>query len=297
MKEPNKYIDSFISYLTHERKYSPLTTQSYQTDLLQFIDYSKKEFELDDPVLISHQVIRSWFAELISSGNSSRSVQRKSSSLKSFYKYLLREGVVKKNPMLKVQTPKASKKIPEFIEVENINQLLDGDYFTNDHAGMRDKLVIHLLYCTGMRRAELINAKEDDVNFTRSTIKVLGKRNKERIIPIPQELVIAIGDYITKKKGENFSNDFLILSDKGGKLNPKFVYTLVNKYLSYITSKQKRSPHILRHSFATHLLNNGADLNAIKELLGHANLSATQVYTHNTIERLKNVHKLSHPKA
>jgi integrase/recombinase XerC len=235
--------------------------------------------------------------ELLNSGIDPRSVNRKLSTLKTFYKYLLKESLVQKNPLLKVQAPKTSKRLPTFVEEKGMKMLLERELFTNDFIGARNKLIIELLYCTGIRLSELLGLLESDVDFSRKTLKVLGKRNKERIIPMVVELEKSIINYLNLKVRSGFSNPELVCSDKGVKLYPKFAYLVVNRFLSMVTTIDKKSPHVLRHTFATHLLNKGADLNAIKELLGHANLSATQVYTHSSIERLKNVHKQAHPKS
>jgi integrase/recombinase XerC len=228
-----------------------------------------------------------------------RSINRKISTLRSLYKYLHREKIVEENPVLKIQTPKVAKKLPTFISDDKLNGLLDGKVFEDDFFGLRDKLIIELLFGTGIRLSELLGIKEKDIYIAEQTLKVLGKRNKERIIPINYSLISLLDNYSTEKKNQGFSNnsDVLIVNDKGLPAYPKFIYRAVQKYLKMISTQEKRSPHVLRHSFATSLLNNGADINAIKDLLGHANLAATQVYTHNSIERLKSIYKQAHPKA
>lgn len=288
----------FIEYLTVEKKYSTHTISAYQKDLDQFRVYITENYQ-DLPLeKITHQQVRSWLAQLLANDVKATSVNRKISSLKSFFKHMQRIGKVKVSPMAKVQAPKKPKQLPVFVEKAKLDVLThtilpeDGD----DEIALRDRLVIELLYGTGMRLSELINLKNDDVDFHNSTLKVLGKRNKERIIPIGQHLAQLIDNYIEKKLQSSDKIAYL-LSNKGKKMYPKLVYNIVKSNLSLVTTLKKRSPHVLRHSFATHLLENGADLNAIKELLGHANLAATQVYTHNTIERLKDVHKKSHPKS
>lgn len=227
-----------------------------------------------------------------------RSVNRKITTLKTFYKFLLREGIATENPMLKIQSPKIPKRLPVFVEEDKINLLLDEIKFKEGFPGARDKLIVELLYNTGIRLSELINLKEQNIDLHNNSIKVLGKRNKERIIPIHESILFKIQDYAKQKKqlGLDNKSGLLFVTDKGENLYPKFVYRVVNNYLSAVTTHDKKSPHILRHTFATHLLNKGADINAIKELLGHANLSATQIYTHNTIEKLKQAHKKSHPR-
>jgi integrase/recombinase XerC len=226
---------------------------------------------------------------------SARSINRKITTLKTFYKYLLRQGLVTENPMLKIQPPKTSKKLPVFVEKEKMDLLLDNVTFEEGEEGQRNRLIIELFYATGMRLSELINLREKDVDLYSGQLKVLGKRNKERIIPFSNELKRTIESYHAIKSFKD--SEFLLVNSSGEKLYEKLVYKIVKQYLSLVTTIDKKSPHVLRHTFATHMLNNGADLNAIKELLGHANLSATQVYTHNTVEKLKNIHKLAHPKA
>lgn len=288
----------FIEYLAVERKYSTHTVIAYHKDLQQFQHYLAEHYNNIPLSEITHQQIRSWLAQLLADGVKATSVNRKISSLKSFFKHLKRIGKVQGNPMGKVQAPKKPKQLPVFIEKTKIAALTDtimpqeGD----DYLSTRNRLVVELLYGTGMRLSELINLKEDDVDFYSGTLKVLGKRNKERIIPINKPLLEIIKNYCDAKL-ENDEKNLYLLSNKGKKMYPKLVYNIVKGNLSLVTTLKKRSPHVLRHSFATHLLENGADLNAIKELLGHANLAATQVYTHNTIERLKDVHKKSHPKS
>ncbi len=231
---------------------------------------------------------------------SSRSVNRKISSLKSFFGYLLSNGLIESNPMLKIQSPKTEKRLPSFVEKENINQLLDFWEMKNTFRGWRDFLVIEIFYFTGIRLSELIHLKLSDVSFSELTIKVLGKRNKERIVPITNALKKDIVRYLDIRKteiGDYHPDDFLLITGNNRKMYPVMVYRIVKSYLQLVTQAEKRSPHVLRHTFATHMLNNGADMNAIKELLGHSNLSATQVYTHNTFEKLKKVYKQAHPRA
>jgi integrase/recombinase XerC len=240
-------------------------------------------------------LIRSWIVSLMEQKISSRSVNRKITTLKTFYKFLLRQKVVADNPMLKIQSPKTSKRLPVFVEKEKMDILLDNIEFGNDEEGVRNKLIIEMFYSTGMRLSELINLKHKNVDLSSGQLKVLGKRNKERIIPFNNELKSKIEEYLNTQKRK--TNETLFTTADGKKMYEKLVYKIVKQYLSLVTTIDKKSPHVLRHTFATHMLNNGADLNSIKELLGHANLSATQVYTHNTVEKLKNIHKQAHPKA
>lgn len=287
--------NSFLEYLQYEKRFSNHTILAYSNDLEQFSTYLQTTYDVVDVKDISHLQIRSWIVSMMDEKISPRSVNRKITALKSFYRFLLRQQVVKENPMLKAQSPKNSKRLPVFVEKDNMNTLLETIEFGNDFDGQRNKLIIEFLYATGVRLSEMINLKKAHINLSGAQLKVLGKRNKERIIPFNMELKVQLEAYL--KLDEVKSSDYVFVTKNGKKLYEKFVYRVVNKYLSEVTSIQKKSPHVLRHTFATHMLNNGADLNAIKELLGHANLSATQVYTHNTVEKLKNVHKQAHPKA
>jgi integrase/recombinase XerC len=294
-----EFITSFIQYLTFEKQFSTHTISAYRVDLMQFSQYIQLQYETNHPRFINHQMIRSWLVQLMHEKVSARSVNRKLSSLKSFYRFLMKEKVVSNNPLSKVQPPKTSKRLPVFVEEQHMNRLLDYEdiAFDDDFAGKRNKLILILFYSTGIRLSELIGLKTADIDFTRDTLKVLGKRNKERIIPITAELKEELNHYLQSRTDQCIQHEYLFTTDAGQKMYPKLVYNVVKKYLSLVTSIEKRSPHVLRHTFATHLLNKGADLNAIKELLGHANLAATQVYTHNSIERLKNIYKNKHPRA
>ena len=276
------FIQQFLDYIKFEKRYSSHTVVSYQTDLKQFTQYLLEEYQISKIQEVSYNIIRSWIVSLVDSKIASRSVNRKITTLKSYFKFLLREGQVDKNPMLKIVAPKTSKKLPLFIEQKKMNHLLDEIYFEEDFEGLRDNLILKLFYYTGIRLSEWVN------------IKVLGKRNKERIIPFNLELKIAFEKYFAARVPE-IEEKFLFLTSKGKKVYDKLVYRVVNKYLDRIITNDKKSPHILRHTFATHMLNNGAELNAVKELLGHTNLSATQVYTHNTFEKLKKSYNQAHP--
>lgn len=287
------YLEEFFSYIKSEKRFSDHTIISYTTDLNQFSKFLKDEYDIIDQSKASFKIIRNWVSILVESGLKSNSVNRKISTLKTFYKFLSMYNYSNSNPTLKLLSPKSSKRLPVFVEKENMDNLFDSNFFDNSFCGRRDKLIIELFYFTGIRLSELINIKISDLDFVNSQIKVLGKRNKERLIPITYNVLNTLSDF----KNMFNLNNFLFSDENGKKLYSKKVYRIVNKYLAKISSIQKKSPHVLRHSFATHMLNNGADINAIKEILGHANLSATQIYTHNSIKKLKNVHKQAHPKA
>lgn len=292
-------LDSFLKYLEYEKRYSKHTLTSYNNDLRQFqahLSNAGTDSTLGDA---NHYQVRSWVIELVEDGLQPKSINRKIASIRSFYKYLLRQGKIKKDPTTKVKVLKASKKLPQFVSENDILSLLDKSEFDKGFSGLRDRLVLELLYGTGIRLAELISLKSSNVNIINSTLKVLGKRNKERVIPFSKSLGELIGEYSTERKKlfQQNENDALILTDSGKSVYPMFVYRLVKKYLNLFTTIDKRSPHVLRHTFATHLLNKGAELNAVKDLLGHTSLTATQVYTHNSLEKLKSVFDQAHPKA
>lgn len=292
-------LKSFITYLTHEKRYSSHTITSYQTDLDQFEQYIHATFEVNFTE-VKHTHVRSYMVDLMERKTSENTINRKISALRSLYKFLLREEQVNQNPTLLIKAPKIPKRLPVFVDSQKMNVLLDSEnYFDNSFESVRDHLVIELLFGTGIRLTELIQLKEADVDTYSGTIKVLGKRNKERIIPVNKQLINQINSYIDQKKLQNFNNNLinLIVTNTGAAAYPKLIYRIVTSYLNHISTNEKKSPHVLRHSYATSLLNAGADLNAIKELLGHASLAATQVYTHNSIERLKTIYKQAHPKA
>jgi len=295
------FLDRFIQYIKFEKRYSPHTVSAYQSDLDQFIHFlNHPDQTITHPSEITHFQIRNWMVELMSQNLTARSINRKIATLRKYFKFLVQEDVITVNPTSKIIAPKIPKHLPVVVEDARLTKMLDDNIvFTNDFAGVRDKLVVEMLFGTGMRLAELLGIKEADINFYEGTVKVLGKRNKQRIIPLNSELKELLLKYNDLKKSENFSNNSLtlIVTNKGADAYPKLIYLIVQKYLSHISTQTKRSPHVLRHTFATSLLNNGADLNAIKELLGHANLSATQIYTHNSVERLKSIYKQAHPKA
>lgn len=288
-------INKFLEYLEFEKRYSKHTVVSYKTDLLQFQTYLFLVFDLNAKDA-THVMIRSWMVALVENGISPRTINRKKTTLQVFYKYLKSKGFIEETPMQKVVAPKVEKRLPHYVKKQDMESLFSEVEFTNDFSGSRDRLILELFYCTGMRLSELVELKE--ISVLKDSIKVLGKRNKERVIPLTGALLAKIIDYIRLKRNEfPESAQSLFVTDKGEKLYQKFVYRKVKHYLSSVTSQGKKSPHVLRHTFATHMLDNGAELNAIKEMLGHANLSATQVYTHNSIEKLKNVYKQAHPRS
>ncbi len=291
------FLERFFNYLQYEKRYSKHTLIAYQNDLQQ---YSQFLTSIETNLLeTNHHAIRAWMVSLMDDEIDPRSINRKISALRSFYKFLLKENLIEENPVTKIKVPKVAKKLPTFISEVKLTQLLDTNFFENSFAGLRDKLVIELFFGTGIRLSELIGLKINDYHPKENTIKVLGKRNKERIIPIPVSLINLLSQYLNTRVEQNFLSETksLIVTNTGSEVYSKFIYRLVYKYLSYVSTQNKRSPHILRHSFATALLNKGADINAIKDLLGHSNLAATQVYTHNSIERLKSIYKQAHPKA
>lgn len=296
--ETHSSVQSFLNFIQYERRYSAHTLEAYQNDLLQFSVFLKANGTTEALEKANHLDIRNWMVSLMHDKISTRSINRKISSLKSFYKFLLKRGELKKNPLAKVQTPKISKRLPVFVEEKNIERLLTEIEFPEGYEGALEKIILELLYGTGMRRSELLNLKETDVDSYSSQLKVLGKGNKERLMPLHPQLKTSIQKFLKEKKGVVSSpGNYLLEDSKGKKLAAAFVYQTVKKYLHLVTTVEKKSPHVLRHTFATHLMNNGADINAVKELLGHSSLAATQVYTHNTIEKLKDVYRKAHPKA
>lgn len=290
-------IKEFINYLTFEKRYSRHTITSYTLDLEQFFTFVHSQYGEIALTKISSSIIRTWMAELKNDTIQSRSINRKLSSLKSFFKYQLKQGTITQSPLTTIVSPKTSKRLPAFVEEKNMDTLFSYVEFGNDWKGKTDKLILQLLYHTGMRLSELIGLKEQHIDFDYKQVKVLGKGNKERIIPVSQELLTNIRQYMAEKPVRLPQVTVLLVNAKGKPLYPKYVYTTVKHYLGAVTTIDKKSPHVLRHTFATHLMNHGADINAVKELLGHASLAATQVYTHNTIEKLKDVYKKAHPKA
>jgi integrase/recombinase XerC len=292
-------LQSFSDYLLLEKNYSQLTLKAYIKDISDFSDFVTSEYDSSSIVNINYQQIRSWIIQLVESKISNRSINRKISSLNSYYKFLLKIGEIEVNPLTKHKALKTSKKVQvPFSELE-IKTVLQDLNFASDFEGLRNRLIIELFYATGIRRIELVQLKLLDVDVTNKTLKVLGKRNKERFIPLIPSVVETLKSYINVRNELDIIQDesYLFLTKKGVKIYETLVYRIINDYFSIASSKVKRSPHILRHSFATHLLNQGANLNAVKELLGHSSLAATQVYTHNSIAELKNVYSKAHPRS
>ena len=292
------FKESYLNYLRYEKRYSVHTVRSYETDLHQFLEFLEGS-DSGNVAEVDFRVVRAWIVSLMEQDISSRSVSRKITTLRSFFKFLMRDQVIDTNPMDKIVPPKTTRQLPHFVEQDKMEILLDDYDFGDDFKGVRNRLIIDVLYITGMRLSELINMSVSSINMTDLSVKVLGKRNKERLIPFNPAYADVFKRYLALRK-ETFpqiDHDYFFVTNKGAKLYEKFVYRVVNGYLRFVTTMDKKSPHVLRHTFATHMLNRGADLNAIKEILGHANLSATQIYTHTTFEKLKTIYKQAHPRA
>jgi integrase/recombinase XerC len=291
------YIDAFLDYLLLERKYSKHTITAYQKDLITFRDFCATEYGQDDIVTVKYPQIRSWIVSMVDLNISNRSINRKISSLKSFYKFLRKTKQIDHNPLIKHRALKTPKKMQVPFSLKEINNAITEIEIENTFESIRDKLIVELFYSTGMRRAELIHLKISSIDFSERTIKVLGKRNKERYIPLLSSVVESINQYLKLRENLPEKNDYLLLTQKGNKIYETLVYRVINNYFSRVSTKVKKSPHILRHSFATHLLNEGADLNSVKELLGHSSLASTQVYTHNSLDQIKKVYNQAHPRS
>ena len=293
---PMTRIDEFLIYLKAEKRYAGHTIKAYKNDLYQFHAFCQDHDH--EGMELHFKTIRSWVVSLMDAQYAPRTVHRKLTSLRTYCKYLIRLGELDANPLDRVLKPKLSKRMPAFVDEANMDTLLEEYDFGDDFTGIRNRLVIDLLYQTGMRRSELIGLETGSVDMKGKSLKVKGKRDKERIIPLNTELVKVIDQYLVFRMNVAVpGNNFLLVTDKGKPAYDKLVYRIVNKYLTLVTTLDKKSPHVLRHTFATHMLNRGADLNAIKELLGHANLSATQVYTHSTFKKLKSIYNQAHPRA
>jgi len=291
-------LNFFTDYLLLEKKYSVLTVNTYQNDIEAFSCFIKDEYKVNSINQVNYNQIRTWIVLLVEKGLSNRSINRKVSALNTYYKFLLKIQEIEINPLAKHKALKISKKIQVPFSEKEIETVLNDLNFQNDFEGIRNKLMIELFYSTGIRRIELVELKLTSFNLDNKTLKVLGKRNKERIVPLLNSVVQTLKKYLeTRNNLEHLADkEYLFLTNKGVKVYETLVYRTINEYFSLTSSKVKKSPHILRHSFATHLLNQGADLNAVKELLGHSSLAATQVYTHNSIAELKKVHINTHPR-
>lgn len=292
-------VESFLRYISYEKRYSQHTVKSYQNDLVQFELFARQKFQISGLEEATQLMIRSWVLSLMDLGNSSKSVNRKIASLRSFYKFLLKREMITKDPTQKIKSLKVKKELPGFANEKEFTDFLDSLVFEDSLEGKTEQVILELLYGTGIRLSELIGLKVSDFKVSESTIKVLGKRNKERIIPVSKSLAHLLKNLITDKNHAfpHEQDAYLIVNQSGGQAYPMMIYRIVKKYLSQVPSLDKKSPHALRHTFATHLLNKGADLNAVKDLLGHSSLAATQVYTHNSLEKLKSVFDQAHPKA
>lgn len=292
-------VDTFLKYLQYEKRVSKHTLTAYQSDLDQFQAFIQEVFPDHSPETADYGIVRSWIIQLVDSGIKAASVNRKIASLKTFYKFLMRQEVIKKNPMTKIRVLKTQKRLPAFVKESEMINLLDAVEFDDTLDGWRDRLILELFYSTGIRLSELITLKEVQVDTTNHTIKVLGKRNKERLIPFPKSIVSIYTNYrqIRNKEVEMKNHGYVFVTDTGDPCYPMMVYRIVRRYLKENTNTEKKSPHVLRHTYATHLLNKGAEINAVKDLLGHSSLAATQVYTHNSMEKVKKAYDQAHPKA
>lgn len=291
-------IREFLDYLQFEKKYSIHTIEAYEKDILDFSGFAQASFELEDINQVNYAIIRSWIVSLVEANISNRSINRKLSSLNTYYKFLQKIEAIETNPLAQHKALKVSKKVQVPFSETEIANVLENEFQGTDFESIRNLLIVELFYSTGIRRAELINIKLQDINSSTSTLKVLGKRNKERIIPLLSSVVSTVKTYLEVRDTLDaiVDRDYLFLTKKGVKVYETLVYRIINDYFSKTSAKVKKSPHVLRHSFATHLLNQGADLNAVKELLGHSSLAATQVYTHSSIAELKKVYANAHPR-
>ena len=290
-------ITSFLEYLSLEKKYSVHTIKAYRRDLISFQNFCIESYQQEKISDINYSQIRSWIVDLVERKVSNRSVKRKISSLKSFYKYLQKIKIIQNNPLSSHKALKTSKKIQVPFSIKEVNEVLSNIETEDSFESSRNKLIVALFYSTGMRRTELIQLKMNSINFSEKQLKVIGKRNKERLLPLLPSVLKSMHNYIKQRDLIDTSGDYLFLTSKGNKLYETLVYRIINNYFSNVSSKLKKSPHILRHSFASHMLNEGADLNSVKELLGHSSLASTQVYTHNSLEQLKKVYKQAHPRS
>ena len=290
-------IQHFIEYLSFEKKYSPHTIRAYQDDLRSFQEFCKITYTNQPLAEVNYSQIRLWIVELVNLGITNRTVNRKVSSLKTFYKYLVKTKQIKESPLVGHKALKVSKRVLVPFTKDEINEVINNLNLNGDFESVRNRLIVELLYSTGMRRAELIELRETSIDLINSTVKVLGKRNKERYIPLLKSVHQTLVSYLDKKEEIKSENEYLLITKKGNKIYSNLVYRIINDYFSQVSSKVKKSPHVIRHSFATHLLNEGADLNSVKELLGHSSLASTQVYTHSNLNELKKVYNKAHPRS
>jgi integrase/recombinase XerC len=292
------HLDVFFRYIESEKRYSPNTSIAYHIDMEKFVTYIE-QYSLTSVTEVRHTHIRAWIMAQMSDEAAARSVNRRLSCLKTYFKLLQKRGYITANPMVKVTNPKSPKRLPVAVSERKMEQLLDQIEWGEDYPSVLARTIVEILYATGVRRSELIGLKQLDINFSQNQLKVLGKGNKERLVPFGKKLAEILRGYIEARhqKFPDYKGEDFLISAKGHSIQTSFVYTIVKKHLGHVTTQEQRSPHVLRHSFATHLSENGADLNAIKELLGHASLAATQIYTHNSLERLKKVYQQAHPKS
>ena len=290
-------IPHFIEYLSYEKNYSPLTVTAYNKDIDSFRSFCITNYKEDNISTIPYSIIRSWIVDLVESKISNRSINRKVSALKAYYNYLIKTKQLEKNPLQKHQALKVSKKVNIPFSQKEINEVLEIFHNANDFEDIRDKLIIELLYTTGMRRSELMGLKNSAIDLSQNSVKVLGKRNKERQIPLLNSVVKTIKKYQKLRNNLTYTEDYFFVTKKGKGMYPTLIYRIINTYFSKISLKEKKSPHVIRHSFATHLLDEGADLNSVKELLGHSSLASTQVYTHNSLKGLKKMYNQAHPRS
>ena len=289
--------ESFLQYIRTEKRYSRHTVTSYKNDLDQFMVWLEEIRPGADLISVTHGDVRGWMVSLLERGASAATVHRKMSALRALVRYMRRHELISSDPMAGLKLPRKPKQLPVFVAEDALTKLLDEFRFGDNFSGLRDRTVVEFLYLTGMRRSELINLQESDVDLSAGQVRVTGKREKQRVIPLAASFVKSLQSYIEARREKGFSGGWFFVTDKGNKMYDRSVYNIVTRYLSMVTTVEKKSPHVLRHTFATHMLNHGADLNSIKELLGHASLSATQVYTHNTFEQLKKIYKQAHPRA
>ncbi len=289
--------ESFLQYIRTEKRYSPHTVTSYQNDLDQFLDWLRENHPGVSDDSVTPAAVRGWMVSLLEEGYAAGSVHRKMSALRAFFRYLRRHGMSSADPMSGLKLPRKPRQLPVFVAEEALDRLLDDFKFGDDFSGIRDRTIVEFLYLTGMRRSELIGLRDEDVDLSSGQVRVTGKRGKQRVIPLAGSFIKSLGTYLAARSEAQLDGDWFFVTARGNKMYDKAVYNIVRRYLAMVTTVEKKSPHVLRHTFATHMLNHGADLNSIKELLGHASLSATQVYTHNTFEQLRKVYKQAHPRA